>query len=130
MALQMWGKAANEDIQMGLKNGNRLQESISWGVPQVPYITRAHGMWARRCSSPTKGDDVGWTMWASRPGAAALQSIWMLPQGMLADGLVRAEKLIATLNVEQDHVRGEAHSLSPAPVTVHCQDWVVEDVPI
>lgn len=71
-------------------------------------------------------------MWAARtgrgpwPGAAALQRIWMLPQGMLGDGLDRAEKLIATLNVEQDHVREEAHSPSPAPVRVLCQDWAVE----
>lgn len=66
MAHEMCGKAANEDTQMGLKKGSRLQESVSWGVPKShPSITCAQGMQARRCNPPARGDSGGCTDKAS-----------------------------------------------------------------
>lgn len=76
---EMCRKAANEDSQMGLKKGNSLQQSVSWGIPSC-HPSHMH-MGCRRGDVALLGvgctDHVG--PWL---GAAALQSIWVLPLGM------------------------------------------------
>lgn len=69
---EMCRKAANEDSQMGLKEANRLQESVSWGIPNS-HPFHMH-MGCRREDVTLLGvsctDHVG-----SWLGAAALQNI-------------------------------------------------------
>lgn len=45
MPHEMCRKAANEDNQMGLKKGNNLQESVSWGAPNSHPSHTHMGCW-------------------------------------------------------------------------------------
>lgn len=116
---------------IGIKEGEQPPSDHLPRCSQVPSIIGAHGMQARRCNPPAGGVGVGCTDRASAlaRGSSSTEHRDAAPGDVqLSPGAVRAEKLIATLDLRQDHARAGAECLSPASVRVHCEDWGLGDV--